>query len=65
MIKFFDLEEINNRFRNEIDTRIKNILDKGCYLLGDENKIFEKNFAEYVVVKHCIGCTNILSSFIK
>lgn len=62
MIKFLDLEKINNRFRNEIDTRIKNILDKGWYLLGEENKIFEKNFAEYIGVKHCIGCANGLDA---
>ena len=62
MIKFLDLEKINNRFRLEIDNRIKTILDKGWYLLGDENKIFEKNFAEYCGVKHCIGVANGLDA---
>ena len=31
------LEKINNRFRVEIDDRIKAILDKGWYLQGEEN----------------------------
>ena len=62
MIKFLDLEKINNRHRKEIDERIKKILDKGWYLQGDENKIFEKNYAEYIGVKHCIGCANGLDA---
>lgn len=28
MIKFLDLEKINNRFRSEIDRRISSILDR-------------------------------------
>ena len=62
MIKFLDLEKVNNRFREEIDGRIKTILDKGWYLQGDENKLFEKHFAEYCGVKHCIGCANGLDA---
>ena len=38
MIKFLDLEGVNNRFRKEIDSRIKTILDKGWYLQGEENE---------------------------
>lgn len=62
MIKFLDLEKINNRFRNEIDSRLKSILDKGWYLQGEENEIFSKNFAQYCGVKHCIGCANGLDA---
>ncbi len=62
MIKFLDLYKINERFRKEIDLRIKNILDKGWYLLGDEDKKFEENFAKYIGAKHCIGCANGLDA---
>lgn len=62
MIKFLDLEKINNRFRKETDERIKAILDKGWYLLGEWNKIFEENFAKYIGAKHCIGCANGLDA---
>ena len=34
MIKFLDLEKINNRFRVEMDSEIKEILDSGWYLQG-------------------------------
>ena len=62
MIKFLDLEKINNRFRDEIDSRIKTILDKGWYLQGEENEIFTKNFAQYCGTKHCIGVANGLDA---
>jgi len=62
MIKFLDLYKINERFREEIDTRIKQVLDSGWYLLGEQDKTFEKNFAEYCGVKHCIGCANGLDA---
>lgn len=62
MIKFLDLEKINNRFRTEIDARIKTVLDKGWYLQGAENDIFSKNFAEYCGTKFCVGVANGLDA---
>lgn len=62
MIKFLDLHKINERFREEIDSRIKQVLDSGWYLLGNQDKEFEKNFAQYCGVKHCIGCANGLDA---
>lgn len=62
MIKFLDLHKINERYREEIDLRIKQVLDSGWYLLGNQDKEFEKNFAQYCGVKHCIGCANGLDA---
>lgn len=62
MIKFLDLEKVNNRFRDEIDGRIKSILDSGWYLQGEWDKTFEAHFAQYVGAKHCIGCANGLEA---
>ena len=62
MIKFLDLEKINNRFRTEIDARIKTILDKGWYLLGEEHEKFTKNFAKYCGTKYCLGVANGLDA---
>lgn len=62
MIKFLDLQQINNRFRAEIDVRFKTILDKGWYLLGDQNAQFEEHFAQYIGTKHAIGCANGLDA---
>ena len=62
MIKFLDLEKVNNRFRDEIDSRIKTILDKGWYLQGDENTKFAANFAEFCGTKFGIGVANGLDA---
>ncbi|MBQ8436531.1 MAG: DegT/DnrJ/EryC1/StrS family aminotransferase, partial [Alphaproteobacteria bacterium] len=62
MIKFLDLEKINNRFRSEIDARIKHILDKGWYLQGDENNIFTQHFARYCGTQYSLGVANGLDA---
>lgn len=62
MIKFLDLEKINNRFRKEIEERITSILDKGWYLQGDENEKFTQNFANYCGCKYCVGVANGLDA---
>lgn len=62
MIKFLDLQKVNNRFRSEIDARIKGILDKGWYLQGEEDKKFEVDFAQFCGVNHCVGVANGLDA---
>ena len=62
MIKFLDLEKVNNRFRNEIDSRIKKILDKGWYLQGEENEKFSKDFAAFCGTKYALGVANGLDA---
>lgn len=62
MIKFLDLKKINNRYREEIDSHIKNILDKGWYLQGEENENFTKNFANFCGTKFALGVANGLDA---
>ena len=62
MIKFLDLEKINNRFREEIDSELKEILDSGWYLQGKKNQKFAEKFAEFCGVKHCLGVANGLDA---
>lgn len=62
MIKFLDLEKINNRFRTEIDERFKAILDKGWYLQGEENEKFSQDFAKYCGTKYTVGVANGLDA---
>lgn len=62
MIPFLDLKKVNNRFRTEIDSRIKTILDKGWYLQGDENNLFAQNFAAYCGAKGFVGVANGLDA---
>ena len=61
-IPFLPLDKINNRFRDEIDARIKAILDKGWYLQGEENERFCRNFAAYCGTKYALGVANGLDA---
>ena len=62
MIKFLDLHKINQRFKSEIDLAIREALESGWYLLGEQNKKFESNFAAYCGARYCIGCANGLDA---
>ena len=62
MIKFLDLHKINERFRAEINQRLKNILDCGWYLQGKENDTFCQNFAKYCGTKYALGVANGLDA---
>ncbi len=61
-IKFLDLERINNRFRSEIDARIKGVLDRGWYLQGVENEAFSRDFSNFCGCKYALGVANGLDA---
>jgi dTDP-4-amino-4,6-dideoxygalactose transaminase len=44
--------------KSEIDAAIARVLDKGWYILGDEVRAFENEFAAYVGVRHGVGVGN-------
>ena len=62
MIKFLDLEKVNNRFREQMDARIKDVLDSGWYLSGKWNNEFSAHFAEYCGTQHAVGVANGLDA---
>ncbi len=45
-------------YKPEIDAAIERVLEKGWYILGEEVKSFEKEFAQFTGVKHCVGVAN-------
>lgn len=59
-IKYLDLKQINKTFH--IKRVINNTFNKGIYLFGDKTKEFEKEWAKYCGVKHCISCGNGLNA---
>ena len=46
------------QYKSEIDGAILKSLESGYYILGNEVKLFEEEFAKYVGVKNCIGVAN-------
>ncbi|EAH5546822.1 DegT/DnrJ/EryC1/StrS family aminotransferase [Campylobacter upsaliensis] len=62
MVKFLDLKKVNERFNKEFEVKFKELLDSGWFLLGEQTKLFEKQFANYCGVEHCIGVANGLDA---
>ena len=62
MIKFLDLQAINNSFQPRLAKAIERVVNSGWYLLGEETKQFEKEYAAYCGSKHCIGVANGLDA---
>ena len=54
-IPFADLRPMHDEIRADLDAAYKKVMDNSWFIQGKELKAFEKEFAEYVGVKHCIG----------
>lgn len=64
MVKFLDLHEINNDFRDELICACTRVIDSGWYIGGTELAAFERQFATYCGVEHCVGVANGLDALI-
>lgn len=62
MIKFLDLQKINAQYAEELKQASAEVIDSGWYLMGERVKLFEKNLANYIGVKHAIGVANGLDA---
>ncbi|MBX9806168.1 MAG: DegT/DnrJ/EryC1/StrS family aminotransferase [Flavobacteriaceae bacterium] len=58
MIKFLDLKKINAPYETAFQEKLKSVLERGWYILGNEVAAFETNFASYCGTKYCIGVGN-------
>ena len=58
MIPFLDLKKINDPYETAFQEKLKAVLNNGWYILGNEVKEFEINFASYCGTKYCVGVGN-------
>lgn len=61
-IPFLDLKAPYIELRDELDAAYKRVMLSGWYILGKETEAFEREFAEYCGVQHCIGVGNGLEA---
>jgi len=54
-VPYFDLKGQYQLLRDEIRTAIDRVCNKAAFTLGEEVERFERAFAEYCGVKHCVG----------
>lgn len=53
-MQFIDLQTQYNLYRNEIDGRIRGVLEHGQFIMGPEIAELEDALARYVGINHCI-----------
>src|SRR5256885_4999006 len=61
-VPFLDVKAAYEELKAEIDAAVQRVLASGWYLLGEELAAFEREFAAYCGVKHCIGVANGLDA---
>ncbi len=61
-IKFLDLKKINQEYKLTFQNELEKVLDRGWFILGENVCDFEKEYALFSNVNHCIGVANGLDS---
>jgi dTDP-4-amino-4,6-dideoxygalactose transaminase len=64
MISFLDLKKVNLRHQPAFESSLREVLEKGWFILGSKVEEFEKAFAEYCGTQHCISVANGLDALI-
>ncbi len=62
MIKFLDLQKINQQYKTEIESKLIDVFNSGWYLQGKENQEFERNLSSYLNVPFVVGVANGLDA---
>lgn len=62
MIHFLDLQRVNARYSNEIETAANEVIHSGRYLQGKATRGFEQEYAAYIGTDFAIGCANGLDA---
>jgi dTDP-4-amino-4,6-dideoxygalactose transaminase len=58
MIPFLNLSAAYQELKSEIEAKIADVLDSGCYILGPEVEAFEAEWANYCEADYAVGLAN-------
>jgi len=61
-VKFLDVKRVHGRYSKQYVADLERVLNSGQYILGDEVRLFERNFSEFCGVDHAIGVANGLDA---
>lgn len=62
MIPFLDLKKINLRYEKAILDSVHKVIHSGWYILGEQVKLFESDYAQYTGTKYALGVANGLDA---
>jgi dTDP-4-amino-4,6-dideoxygalactose transaminase len=54
-VPFADLKRGTAAIRAELDQALREVVDSGWYILGEQGRDFEQEFAKYCQAEHCTG----------
>src|SRR5947209_2917948 len=57
-VPFLDLKAQNRSIWPQLEAALEPVMSEAQFILGPAVERFEKNFAKYVVTKHCVGLNN-------
>ena len=57
-IQFIDLKAQQARIREDVEARMRQVLDHGAYIMGPEVRELEGQLAAYTGRKHCVSCAS-------
>ena len=61
-IKYLDLQRVTQMHGEEIHEAMRRVTDSGWYLKGQATDAFERDYAQFIGTRHCIGCGNGLDA---
>lgn len=61
-VPFLDLKAPHTELCNELEQAYDEVINSGWYIMGDQLKQFESEYAAYCGSKHCIGVANGLDA---
>ncbi len=61
-VPFLSLKDITAKYADELHKVVLRVTDSGWYLQGNENKVFEEDYARYIGTKYCVGVANGLQA---
>src|SRR5215210_4045846 len=62
MVQFLDLHRVNQRHREALLEAVARVIDSGWFILGEEGKRFNKEWAAYCGAKPAVGVANGLDA---
>lgn len=62
MIQLVDIKKITALHAEAIHKAMQDVTDSGWYLKGQATEHFERNYAQYIGTRYCIGCGNGLDA---
>lgn len=61
-VPYYDLSRITQSFEPELSAAISRVTQSGWFLKGESVRRFEKDFSDFIGVRHCIGTGNGLDA---